>query len=144
VREVLRLIAEQDMVLALAHQSTEERFTIVREAKELGVRRICADHPQGLINKMTVEQMAELAELGVVICIQNQSIFRHELNDETMEMIAKIPAEWLAYGSDLSQWGAVHPVDGVRMIAEVLLKFGVGEDLLRKIFVENPTRLVFE
>jgi hypothetical protein len=144
LREVLKIIAEWDMILGLAHQSTEERFLIVREAKEIGVKRISADHPQGLINKMTVDQMKEMAEMGVDMCIQNQTIFSHELNDETMEMIAKIPGERLVYGSDLTQWGAVHPVDGIRMLVEILLKFGVQEETLKKIFIENPRQLLFE
>jgi hypothetical protein len=144
LRETLKIIAERDMVLGLAHQSTEERFLIVNEAKELGVKRISADHPQGLINKMTVDQMKEMAEMGVDMCIQNQTIFSHELNDETMEMIKKIPANRLVYGSDLTQWGAVHPVEGVRMLVEILLKFGVQEETLKKILIENPRELLFE
>jgi len=85
-----------------------------------------------------------MAEMGVDMCIQNQTIFSHELNDETMEMIKKVPANRLVYGSDLTQWGAVHPVDGVRMLIEILLKFGVSEEALKKIFIENPRQLLFE
>jgi len=141
--EVLKIIAERDMILGLAHQTVEERFIIVKKAKELGVKRISADHPQGSVNKMTVEQMKEMAELGVYMCIQNQTIFMHELNDETLEMINRVPQDRLVYGSDLTQWGAVHPVDGIRLLLEVLLKFAVSEDILRKILVENPSQLLF-
>jgi hypothetical protein len=143
LKEVLKIVAEQDMVLGLAHQSTEERFLIVKESKELGIKRISADHPQGLINKMSVEQMKEMAEMGVSMCIQSQTIFSHELNDETLEMIQKVPVDRLVYGSDLTQWGAVHPVDGIRMLIEILLKFGVPEETIGKIFIENPKRLLF-
>ena len=143
LKETLKIVAERDMVLGLAHQSTEERFLVVKEAKVLGVRRISADHPQGLINKMTVEQMKEMAEMGVSMCIQHQTIFSHELNDETIEMIGKVPKDRLVYGSDLTQWGAVHPVDGVRMLIEILLKFGVPEETLKKILIENPKQLLF-
>ena len=144
LREVLKLIAERDMVLGLAHQTTEERFIIVKEAKEAGVKRISADHPQAFVNKMSVDQMKEMAELGVYMCIQNQTIFSHDLNNETIEMIEKIPVERLVYGSDLTQWGAVHPVDGIRLIIEVLLKFAVPVETLRKILIENPAQLLFE
>jgi hypothetical protein len=143
LREVLKIIKEQDMVLGLAHQTTEERFIIVGEAKELGVKRISADHPQGFVNKMTVDQMKEMAELGVYMCIQNQTIFSHDLNDETLEMIEKIPTDRLVYGSDLTQWGAVHPVDGVRILIEALLKFAVPVETLKKILIENPAQLLF-
>ena len=144
LKEVLKIIAEKDMVLGLAHQSAEERFLVVQESKDIGVKRISADHPQGLVNKLTVEQMKEMAEMGVSMCIQNQTIFSHELNDETLEMIEKVPVDRLVYGSDLTQWGAVHPVDGIRMVIEILMKFGVPEETLRKIFVENPNQLLFE
>ena len=143
LKEVLKIVAEQDMVLGLAHQSTEERFLIVKESKELGIKRISADHPQGLINKMSVEQMKGMAEMGVSMCIQSQTIFSHELNDETLEMIQKVPVERLVYGSDLTQWGAVHPVEGIRMLIEILLKFGVPGETIGKIFIENPKRLLF-
>ena len=143
LREVLKIIKEQDMVLGLAHQTTEERFIIVGEAKEFGVKRISADHPQGFVNKMTVDQMKEMAELGVYMCIQNQTIFSHDLNDETLEMIEKIPTDRLVYGSDLTQWGAVHPVEGVRILIEALLKFAVPVETLKKILIENPAQLLF-
>lgn len=143
LKDILKIVAEQDMVLGLAHQSTEERFIIVKEAKNMGVKRISADHPQAMINKLTVGQMKEMAEMGVSMCIQNQTIFSHELNDETLDMIKKVPLEKLVYGSDLTQWGAVHPVAGIRLLIEILLKFAVSEDILRKIFIENPARLLF-
>jgi len=143
LKEVLKIIAEKDMILGLAHQSTEERFIIVKTAKELGVKRISADHPQGLVNKMTVDQMKEMAELGVHMCIQNQTIFSHELNDETLDMIEHVPKERLVWGSDLTQWGAVHPVDGLRMLIEILMKFAVPDKVILDIFETNPARLLF-
>lgn len=144
LEQVLKIIAEKDMVLGLAHQSTEERFIIVEKAKKLGVKRISADHPQGLVNKMTVEQMAQMAELGVYMCVQNQTIFSHELNDETIEMIGKVRNDRLVWGSDLTQWGAVHPVEGLRLLIEILMKFAVPETTIRAIVSENPARLLFE
>ena len=143
VRDVLKIIAERDMILGLAHQSTEERFLIAQEAKELGVKWMSASHPQGRINKMTVEQMKELAEIGVYICIQNQTIYSHDLNDETLEMIQKVPGDKLVYGSDLTMWGGVHPVDGVRLLIEVLLGYGVPEETVKKIFKDNSKQLLF-
>jgi len=143
VKDVLKIIAQRDMILGLAHQSTEERFLIVQEAKALGVKWISVSHPQGRINKMTVEQMKEMAEMGAYICIQNQTINSHELNDETLEMIKQVPGERLVYGSDLTMWGNFHPVDGVRLLIEVLLGYGVPEETLRNIFINNPKRLLF-
>ncbi len=143
LKEVLAIVAEEDMVLGLAHQSTEERFIIVKAAKEMGVKRISADHPQGLVNKMAVEQMKEMAQLGVYMCIQNQTIFSHELNDETLDMIEQVPKDKLVWGSDLTQWGAVHPVDGLRMMIEILMKFAVPDNVIGDIVKNNPTRLLF-
>jgi hypothetical protein len=143
LKQMLKIIAEKDMVLGLAHQSTEERFIIVKAAKETGVKRISADHPQGLVNKMTVEQMKEMAELGVYMCIQNQTIFSHELNDETLDMIEHVPKERLVWGSDLTQWGAVHPIDGLRMLVEILMKFAVPDDVIQDIVKNNPARLLY-
>jgi hypothetical protein len=143
VRDVLKIIAERDMILGLAHQSTEERFLIAQEAKELGVKWMSASHPQGGINEMTVEQMKEMAELGVYICIQNQTIYSHALNDETLEMIKQVRGDRLVYGSDLTMWGGVHPVDGVRLLIEVLLGYGVPEETVRNILIDNPKRLLF-
>ena len=143
VKEVLKIIAERDMILGLAHQSTEERFIIAREAKKMGVKWISASHPQGRINKMTVEQMKEIAELGVYIYIQNQTILNHDLNEETLEMIQQVPLERLVYGSDLTMWGNFHPVEGVRLLIEVLLGYGVPEETVRKILIDNPKRLLF-
>ena len=67
LREILKLIAEGDMVLSLCHQSVKERFTIIDEAIKVGVKRIEVGHPNALTAKMTIEQMKIAADKGAFL-----------------------------------------------------------------------------
>lgn len=148
MKEIMKLISDNDMVLSISHQSTAERFALIEEAKKAGIRRILIDHPQLSITKASSEQLSEMASMGATIGFYWQAVMPNVYNFkikplDVLETIKKIGPDNLASGTDLVQFGNPHPVDGMRLFLTVLLSFSVGEDMIKKIFVENPRRLLY-
>lgn len=147
--DILKIISERDLVLALAHQSVAERWKIAQEARALGVKRILADHPQWPATKMTHSQMREFAGLGVYLgmyWVAAAPNFRNPNVDprEVLEIIRAVGVEQLVGGTDLTQPGNPSPVEGLRLFLEMLLAMGVPADCIRTIFARNAARLIFE
>jgi hypothetical protein len=67
VREVLRLIAKHDLVLATGHLSPDQGLIVLREAGRQGVKRMIVTHPMDAGVFMTEAQMREAAKLGAFL-----------------------------------------------------------------------------
>lgn len=89
--DVISYIATKhpEVVLCTGHGTAREVDAVVRKAVELGVPKICVNHPHFLVNA-TYEQMREWADLGAYI----------ELNAAVFSSIAKslapVPRNWPA------------------------------------------------
>lgn len=145
VEAALQAVAKYDLVLSISHQSTEERFILVEAAKKAGIRRILIDHPQQANTRMTIDQMEEIARAGAVLGIYYSSAVEQRSVDpkEVLTILDRVPHERIVCGSDKgSIWGP-HPAEGMRIFIVRLLVMGVPEQTIRKLFVENPHKLVF-
>jgi len=145
VKEVLNVIAEHDLVLSISHQSTEERFILVEAAKKVGIKRILIDHPQQANTRMTVDQMVEIANAGAVLGIYYSSAIEQRSVDpkEVLTILERVPHEKIVCGSDKGSIWGTHPAEGMRIFIVRLLVMGISEATIRRLFVDNPHKLVF-
>ncbi len=67
VKEVLAIIARDNLALATGHSSPEESLLLIREAKSIGIDRIIVTHPLEPEVGMTKEQQVEAARLGAYL-----------------------------------------------------------------------------
>jgi len=65
--EIFKIVSKYNIILDLDHTSTKERFIITEEAKKHGVSKILLTHPQWNVNRMSIEQMAEIIIILIVI-----------------------------------------------------------------------------
>ncbi|WP_153723669.1 DUF6282 family protein [Sporosarcina cascadiensis] len=59
---ILQLIKEYDAVLATGHLSPDEIFTVVKEAKRLGIDKIVVTHPEFWIVGMSMQEQIEITQ----------------------------------------------------------------------------------
>ena len=65
-KQVLAMIAREDIALATGHISPEESLMLIREARGMGINRIIVTHPtQGI--DMSIEQQKEAAQVGAFL-----------------------------------------------------------------------------
>lgn len=145
--EVLKLIAEKDVVLGTGHATAWEIDHLVEKAVELGVKRILVNHPQFHIGA-TYEQMSKWAGMGAFIelnvCVFTSGSKLGSLDDQVIaDMLKAVPLERMILDSDLGQRGNGSPVEGMyRFIRLLMDKFGLSEADIDLIAKKNPAALL--
>lgn len=145
--EVLKLIAEKDVVLGTGHATAWEVDHLVEKAVELGVKRILVNHPQFHIGA-TYEQMTKWAGMGAFIelnvCVFTSGSKLGSLDDQVIaDMLKAVPLERMILDSDLGQRGNGSPVEGMyRFIRLLMDKFGLSEADIDLIAKKNPAALL--
>lgn len=145
--EVLKLIAEKDVVLGTGHATAWEVDHLVEKAVELGVKRILVNHPQFHIGA-TYEQMTKWAEMGAFIelnvCVFTSGSKLGSLDDQVIaDMLKAVPLERMILDSDLGQRSNGSPVEGMyRFIRLLMDKFGLSEADIDLIAKKNPAALL--
>jgi len=89
VKEIISLIASNNLVLASGHVVPEDALLAFREAKAAGVKLLIATHAADLSGRMTVAQMQEAAKLGAYI----EFDYRNTLDGGRTDMIRKVGPE---------------------------------------------------
>ncbi|TDB62728.1 histidinol phosphatase [Arundinibacter roseus] len=153
--EVLRLIAQYNLVLATGHLAPAEVMLLVKEAKALGVRHMVVTHALADTPGLSLPQMKELVSNGVFLEFtylsfisgpQAQLPFLQKSSHVSMEKMAavieEIGAEHIILSSDLGQMGNAIPPDGLSMIAELLQQQGISAAELELMLKDNPARLL--
>jgi sugar phosphate isomerase/epimerase len=138
VRQVLRVIARHDMVLATGHLAAAEIVAVVSAAKEEGVRRVVVTHPEFTSQRLPVADQQRLAGLGALLerCFTTP----HTGKVAWDEMFAHIRAVGPAHSvlsSDLGQPFNPPVEDGLALFAGKLLEAGFSEDEVHTMAVVN-------
>ncbi|MCL2616692.1 MAG: DUF6282 family protein [Defluviitaleaceae bacterium] len=145
--EVLKYMAEKDMVLGTGHGSAWEIDHLIKKALELGVKRILVSHPHFLIGA-PFEQIGEWAKMGafielnaaVIKGISTVGSLEWEVHDE---MFKHVPLEQIILDSDFGQAGNGCPVDGMyRYIQALMERNGLSEADINLIGKTNPSNLI--
>lgn len=146
VREVLELAAEGGIAVGLGHTDFEELLPICTLANSLGVRTVL-DHPLLELNKLLLEEMLQLADLGTYVGVYCQpmipSLYQPVQDPmETVEVIRSVGAPRCVSGSDFGQVLHLDAIAGVRVFVRALLGFGVSSDDVRTILCDTPAKLL--
>jgi hypothetical protein len=142
VKEIIKIIASEDMVLANGHISRFETDALIDEAKVQGVKKIVIDHPE-LHLKMSLDEMKEYTDAGVYLEHVLAIIYSNKSSHEYIyEMVKKTGVENVIIASDLGQVGRPRPVAAMRLFVEAMLELGLTEQEIRTILVDNPSKLL--
>lgn len=145
VKEILRIIADNDLVLATGHYSYEDSRILIEQARELGVERICIVHPSMMHTRHTIEQMKEQVKLGAKLELRTKGIVAVPNELEPLyatRMIKEVGAENFVLGSDWGQVDNLPQLVGIRWAIKRLLSFGVTDQEITQIFKVQPARLL--
>jgi predicted TIM-barrel fold metal-dependent hydrolase len=144
---IFEIVAKYNIILDLCHTSTKERFIITEEAQKHGVNKILLTHPQWNVNRMSVDQMAEISRLGAYIGLFLYSAFPHFNNpscdrSEVLRIIEKVGPERCVMASDFGSMLNPPPVEGLKLYIRLLLAMGISEADIRTMLVANPAKLL--
>jgi hypothetical protein len=145
VLEILRLIAEQDVILGTGHLSVGEIQLLVKAARELGVNRILITHPELPIVNMPVAVQEELAgpDLFFERCLIVTMAGEGGLPVSAIaRAVRQIGPETTVMATDFGQAENPSPVEGMRRYIREMLDLGFDQHEIDCMTRANPAGLL--
>ena len=144
VLDILKLVAERDVILGTGHLSVPEIILVVKAARRLGVTKVLITHPEGRLIAMPADVQRELASDGA--CFER--CYESALADPDLGVaglarrIRQVGPASTVISTDLGQAENPSPVDGFRSYIIGLMAEGITWREIRVMAEENPTRLL--
>jgi hypothetical protein len=146
VKEVLDVIAGNDMVLAGGHLHVSEVWQVFEEAKRRGVARLVVTHPEEIVDA-SLNDVRGLAALGAYVehslaFFIEGSKFKILGGDDLRRHIEAAGVDRTVLCSDLGQTGTIGPIDGFRAGIRLCMDLGYDDDEIRKMVSSNAARML--
>jgi hypothetical protein len=145
VHEILRLIADQDVILGTGHLAVGEIRPLIKAARESGVSRILITHPELPIVNMPIAAQEELAGTDVFFerCL---IVTAPREGGLPLSAIAKavrhIGPDTTVMATDFGQAENPSPVEGMRRYMREMLGFGFKQNEIERMTNTNPAGLL--
>lgn len=142
LREVLRVVATHQLVLATGHLARDEIFTVVDAARETGVRDVVITHPEFPAQDLSIEDQVALAERGAWLerCFTTPHTGKCAW-EHVWDGVRATGVERNLLSTDLGQPANPPVEDGLALFADQALAAGFGEEEIRTMTVVNSGRL---
>ncbi|MBI4480753.1 MAG: hypothetical protein HY651_12090 [Acidobacteria bacterium] len=147
VCEIMEMAVAKKVGVGFGHTDFKELLPLAKKAKELGARATL-DHPLLELNKLLIDEMKELADLGVYVGTYCQpmipSLYQPVADPmETIKTMQAIGPDRCVIGSDFGQVLHMDSIDGMRVFIRALLGFGIKEADVKKMLQDNPAKLMW-
>ena len=144
VKEVLDIIAKNDMVLASGHLHISETWLVFEEAKRRGVNRMVLTHPEEIV-EASMNDVKGIAAMGAFVehslCMFIEgSKFKIATPEDLRRHIEAAGVEQTIFCSDLGQTGSMSPIEGFRRGIRLCIDLGYDDEQIRKMVSSNAAR----
>jgi hypothetical protein len=144
-KQVIALIAQENLVLATGHPTAEEALLMIREGRDQGVKHMVVTHAMMQPIHMSDAQMLEAAKMGAYIeFVYNGLIgsYKEFTFKEYARAIRYVGVDHCILSSDMGQpANPLHP-DGLLLLFEGLKEQGITQAEIDRMAKENPARLL--
>jgi hypothetical protein len=145
VKEVLDVIAKNDMVLAAGHLHVSEIWLVFEEAKRRGATRLVVNHPEEIIDASMNDVQgltASGAKMEHSLCMfVKESKLKILEAEDLRKHIEAAGVDNTIMSTDLGQTGNIRPLEGFKYGIAMCLDLGYSEADIRKMFSTNAARL---
>lgn len=147
LEEVFRMVKDYNAVLATAHVSPEEAFTVVEAARNAGVEKIVITHPEWWVVDMSLEDQVRLVKDFDVILercyAQNMGGGKYKSNlPYNLELIKTVGYEHVMVDTDGGQTENPHWELALEEYMQYLADHGIPEDQVYHMTKTIPYRLL--
>lgn len=144
VKEVLDVVARNDMVLASGHIHVSETWLVFEEAQRRGVKRLVFTHPEDIVGA-SLNDVKGIAAMGAFI-EHSLAMFLGKRDlpgrtpDDLRRQIDAGGIDSTILCSDLGQVGSDSPLRGFQRGVEMCMELGYGDADIHKMVSNNAAR----
>lgn len=147
IKEIVQIVKEFDAVIGTAHLSPNEWELLLNYTAHLNVKVVITH--AFVLPFVKMEYYVKMSELGAYIelCSSNSGAVSVALGDghtlhQAIELIEAVGTSKVVISSDAGQPFNPWPHDSIQQYAQSLHEFGVSEEKLYTMMVENPRKLL--
>jgi hypothetical protein len=146
VKDVIDVIAKNDMVLASGHIHISETWIVFEEAKRRGVNKLVLTHPEDIVDA-SLNDVKGIAAMGAFVehslCMFLEgSKFKTRDGEDLRNLIEAAGVDQTVMCSDLGQVGVFSPIEGFRRGIRLCMELGYSDDQIRKMVSNNAARML--
>lgn len=146
VKDVLDVIARNDMVLASGHLHISETWLVFEEAQRRGVQRMVLTHPEDIVDA-SMNDVSGIAAMGAFVehslCMfLDGSKFQTQAPESLRRHIDAAGVDRTILCSDLGQTGVFSPLEGFRRGIRLCMDLGYPDWDIRKLVSLNAARAI--
>ena len=146
VKEVLDVVARNDMVLASGHLHVSETWLVFEEARRRGVTRLVLTHPEDIVDA-SMNDVKGMAAMGAFVehslCMFVEgSKFKTCSAEDLRQHIDAAGVDQTVLCSDLGQTGTISPLEGLRRGIRLCIDLGYDDKQIRKMVSSNAARML--
>lgn len=139
-KKVIDLIAEANIILAGGHLHVSEQHVLFEEAVRRGVKKMMVNHPTYVVG-FADSDIRQLTGIGVTmehsICMFIDGKSKKFSADDLAHLIEIAGVDKTILSSDLGLLASMRPVDGFRVITQMLLDLQMPEATIRQLIGGN-------
>jgi Family of unknown function (DUF6282) len=144
VKEVLDVIAKNDMVLASGHLHVSETWLVFEEAQRRGVKRLVFTHPEDIV-QASLNDVQGIAAMGAQVehslaFFLEGSKFKTCSSEDLHRQIEAAGVDHTILCSDLGQVGVFSPLEGFRRGVALCMELGYSDEDIHKMVSTNAAR----
>lgn len=146
VKDVLDVIAKNDMILASGHLHVSETWIVFEEAQRRGVKRLVFTHPEEIVGA-SLNDVRGIAAMGAMVehslCMFLEgSKFKTCSAEDLRHQIDAAGVDNTMLCSDLGQVGVFSPLEGFRRGVALCLELGYEDDEIHKMVATNTAHVL--
>lgn len=145
VREVLKLVAEHDAIVATGHLDAAEIDVLLREASDIGIAKFLITHATFATPNLGEDAVGAFVERGATVELTYLDIspmWRMSTVERSAKLFQRAGARNVVLASDAGQPHNPAPPEALRVFAQCLHEQGIPAEDLRRSLTENPRRLL--
>jgi len=146
VKEVLDIVAKNDMALASGHIHVSETWLVFEEAKKQGVKRLVLTHPEDIVDASLndvkgIAAMGAFVEHSLCMFVEGSKFKTGDAEDLRRQIDAAGPGQTILC-SDLGQTGTITPLEGFRRGIRMCIDLGYDDAQIRQMVSTNAARML--
>jgi len=146
VKDVLDVVAKNDMALASGHLHVSETWLVFEEAQRRGVKGLILTHPEEIVDA-SMNDIQGIAAMGAMIehslCMfLDGSKFQIAKPGELRRYIDAAGVDHTILCSDLGQVGVFSPLEGFRRGVTLCMELGYSDADIHKMVSTNAARVL--
>jgi len=144
VKDVIHLLADRDVALYFGHATHPEMWALAEEVDKAKLKRAVVDHPFSPFIDLTVDEMKQLASVGVTLNFTYDEISPLLGVDPARmyDAIRAVGPEHCTLSSDAGEPLFPNSVECMRMMRAYMRAFGLTAEEVDLVSVTNPAKIV--